>query len=305
MPGRKRFGISLAYNHGWQRPGAGGMQTTPMDLNSITEIARPRCRADLADWRSGDAWLAGGTWLFSEPQPHLHRLVDLTGFGWPAVRTSADGLEIAATCTIAELDALTLPSDWIAAPLISQCCRSLLASFKIWNAATVGGNLCMSLPAGPMIALTTALEGMCTIWSPGDDDRQTSVPDFVVGPQHNALKPGELLRMIELPASALTRRTAFRQISLTPLGRSAVLLIGTLGSRAKSFSLTITAATMCPIRMAFSRVPTRTALAERILSEVPDTRYFNDPHGSPDWRQYMTLEFAEQIRGELSGETPA
>ena len=62
-------------------------------------------------------------------------------------------LSIAATCTIAELDALACPPDWLAAPLINQCCRAFLASFKIWKTATVGGNLCMSLPAGPMISL--------------------------------------------------------------------------------------------------------------------------------------------------------
>jgi len=33
-----------------------------MDLNSITQIARPRERADLPAWNTGDAWLAGGTW---------------------------------------------------------------------------------------------------------------------------------------------------------------------------------------------------------------------------------------------------
>ena len=39
-----------------------------MDLNTVTDIARPRRRADLPAWGDGDAWLAGGTWLFSEPQ---------------------------------------------------------------------------------------------------------------------------------------------------------------------------------------------------------------------------------------------
>ena len=51
-------------------------------------------------------------------------------------------------------------------PLIDQCCRAFLASFKIWKTATVGGNLCMALPAGPMIALTAALDGDCVIWRP-------------------------------------------------------------------------------------------------------------------------------------------
>jgi hypothetical protein len=42
-----------------------------MDLNAITTIARPQGRGDLRDFAEGDAWLAGGAWLFSEPQPRL------------------------------------------------------------------------------------------------------------------------------------------------------------------------------------------------------------------------------------------
>ena len=132
-----------------------------MDINTITEIARPRQRAELPAWSAGDAWLAGGTWLFSEPQLKVSRLIDIADLGWPALETTEQGLRIAATCKIAELDGMAFPASWIAAPLVNQCCRSFLASFKIWNAATVGGNLCMALPAGPMISLTAALDGVC------------------------------------------------------------------------------------------------------------------------------------------------
>ena len=59
------------------------------------------------DWRQGDAWLAGGTWLFSEPQPHLRRLIDLQNLGWQPLAITEASLEIAATCTIAELDGLS------------------------------------------------------------------------------------------------------------------------------------------------------------------------------------------------------
>jgi len=50
----------------------------------------------------GLAWLAGGTWLFSEPQPDLHTLIDLESLRWPALEVSGDGLNIAATCRVAE-----------------------------------------------------------------------------------------------------------------------------------------------------------------------------------------------------------
>jgi CO/xanthine dehydrogenase FAD-binding subunit len=275
-------------------------QTFRMDLNTITEVARPRNRSEMSAWSTGDAWLAGGTWLFSEPQPALSRLIDLSALDWPATVISPGGLEIAATCTVATLDALALPPEWAAAPLIDQCCRAFLASFKIWNMATVGGNICMALPAGPMISLTAALDGICTIWTPGGGGRRVAVTDFVLGPQRNVLRPGELLRAISLPAAALAKRTAFRKISLSPLGRSAALLIGTL-ARDGGFTLTITASTPRPVRLAFSALPSGAALRQRIEGTIAESQYFDDLHGAPAWRRHMTVHLAEEIRSELAG----
>ena len=276
-----------------------------MDLNTITEIARPRRRTELPNWKDGDAWLAGGTWLFSEPQLSINRLIDICDLHWPALQISDQGLQIAATCKIAELDAAALPATWSAAPLFNQCCRSFLASFKIWNAATVGGNLCMALPAGPMISLAAALEGVCTLWDAKGGERRVNVIDFVLGPQRSALKPGELLRQIDLPANALRKRTAFRQISLSPLGRSAALLIGTLASENNAFRLTVTASTPQPVEFCFDHVPSREMLRGAIESEIPARRYYDDVHGAPSWRRHVTLQFAEEIRVELGGKVPS
>src|SRR6476659_10005495 len=91
-----------------------------MDLNTIREVARPQSRSELPVWTAGDAWLAGGTWLFSAPQEHLRRLVDITDLRWPALMIDEGGLSIAATCTVAQLDAMACPPDWTAAPLIGQ-----------------------------------------------------------------------------------------------------------------------------------------------------------------------------------------
>jgi CO/xanthine dehydrogenase FAD-binding subunit len=271
-----------------------------MDLNTITEIAHPQSREQLPAWTAGDAWLAGGTWLFSEPQAHLTRLIDLTDFKWPALTVSETSLTIAATCTVAQLDALPCPPEWIASPLIDQCCRAFLASFKIWKTATVGGNLCMSLPAGPMIALTAALDGVCTIWKTDGSEQKIGVADFVIGNQRNVLSPGDLLRQIDLPLAALMRRSAFRQISLTPVGRSAALLIGSVDG-AGSSALTVTASTVRPVQLAFNAIPQAGELRDAILHHIPDTLYHNDVHGKPPWRKHMTLRLAEEIRDELQG----
>ena len=272
-----------------------------MDLNTITEVAHPQSRAQLPVWTAGDAWLAGGTWLFSEPQIHLTRLIDLTDLKWPALAIGDSHLSIAATCTVAQLDALACLPEWLAAPLINRCCRAYLASFKIWKTATVGGNLCMSLPAGPMISLTSALDGSCTIWKADGGEHKTSVADFVVGNQRNVLAPGDLLRQIDIPLAALKRRSAFRQISLTPVGRSAALLIGSIDSEG-AMRLTVTASTTRPVQLSFAKSPQARELREALLHHIPDALYHDDVHGNPAWRKHMTLRLAEEIRAELHGE---
>jgi CO/xanthine dehydrogenase FAD-binding subunit len=107
------------------------------------------------------------------------------------------------------------PAEWTAAPLFQLCVRAFLASFKIWNAATVGGNICMSLPAGPMVTLTTALDARYTLLPRDGAPREVAAIDFVAGNHANVLAPGELLRNIHLPARALRRRFASHRSSLT------------------------------------------------------------------------------------------
>ena len=269
-----------------------------LDLNTIESLVEQPGRIAIGEWRPGDAWLAGGTWLFSEPQPHLARLLDLHGFGWPAMEQDDFGLTIAATCRIADLERWTPPPAWTAAALVPLCCRALLGSFKIWNSATVGGNVCLALPAGPMTSLTAALEGSCRIWG-AERDRDVPIEEFITGAGRNALAPGELLRSIRFPAEALARRAAFRQVSLTPLGRSGALLIGTRGLDG-SLRLTVTAATVRPVVLAYPTLPDRESLATAIAA-IPEFLMFDDVHGRRDWRRAVTAHLAAEILDELRG----
>ncbi|CAN5576417.1 FAD binding domain-containing protein [soil metagenome] len=271
-----------------------------MDLNTITEIRRPTSADSVTEWKPDFAWLAGGTWLFSEQQPALTTLIDLDGLKWPSLTATAEGLEIAATCKVVDLDNFRGPKEWIATPLISECCHSFLASFKIWNEASVGGNLIMSLPAGPMISLTSSLEGVVTLWPRGGEPRRVPVVDFVTGNHQNVLAPGELMRSIFLPASALKKRYAFRRFTLTHLGRSETLLIGTLCPATGAFLLTITASTLRPVQLRFEKVPSADAVKSAIDAAGGIEIYLSDTHGSPEHRQHLTYYFAEQIRQELS-----
>jgi CO/xanthine dehydrogenase FAD-binding subunit len=270
-----------------------------LDLNTVTDVVRHPHDPPGAQWRDGDAFLAGGTWLFSTPQIATRTLVDLETLRWPPLGPSPSGLEIAATCTIAELERFAAPSAWIAAPLIKLCCHALLMSFKIYNAATVGGNICMSLPAGAMISLTTALEGTYTLWPREGSSRRVPALDFVTGNHKNVLQPGELLRSIDIPVEALKKRFAFRRSSLTHLGRSAALIVGTSGAETHDLTLTITAATSHPIQLKFAQLPGSEELRHAIEARVSESEWFDDVHGSARYKRHLTFYYAEQILAEL------
>ena len=150
-----------------------------------------------------------------------------------------------------------------------------------------------------MISLTTALEGACTLWPRNGKPREVAMVDFVTGNHANVLAAGELLRSIRLPALALKKAYAFRRFTLTHLGRSEALIIGTRSAAEGKFLLTITAATVRPFQLSFPAVPPADELKRAIDDAVPFSVYLDDVHGSPAHRKHLTYYFAEQIRREL------
>jgi CO/xanthine dehydrogenase FAD-binding subunit len=275
-----------------------------MDLNTVEVVSVPTRRDDLWPLGPTDAILAGGTWLFSEPQTGIHRLVDITGLGWQPVIVGDSGIELAATCSLAEISRLSdelvsARPDWTAAALLRQCCTALLASFKIWTTATIGGNICLSLPAGAMISLAAALDATVTVWRADGTEYTMPVTEFVTGQGANVLGPGDVLRSIRLPASAMRSRTAFRKLAPSPLGRSGVVVIGRRDADTPSFVLSVTAATVRPYVFDFPSMPDAGELTAAITS-IPDDDWTRDAHGDPDWRQAVSAVLANEVLAELT-----
>lgn len=267
-----------------------------MDLIGVRTTRVPRTRAELA-FSPGDVPLGGGTWLFSEPQPAVTGLVDLTGLGWTPIRRTPAALILAATCTFAELARLPAAPGEAAHPLLRQCCEALLGSFKVQHAATVGGNIALALPAGPMTSLAAALDAVAVTWPAAGGERRVPVAELVTGVQECDLAPGEVLRSIELPAASMAARTGFRRIALSPLGRSGALVIARVDPTGEVV-FTVTAGTRRPHQLRFDELPSARALEAAVLA-VDD--WYDDPHGAPDWRRAMTALLAEELRVELGG----
>ena len=70
----------------------------------------------------------------------------------------------------------------------------------------------------------------------------------------------------------------------------------------RRFTLAVTAATPHPYRFRFDAIPTAAEL-RAALDTIPD--WYDDPHGSPNWRRAITLRLAEEIRVELAEDTVA
>jgi CO/xanthine dehydrogenase FAD-binding subunit len=180
--------------------------------------------------------------------------------------------------------------------LLHQCCAALVGSFKIWHEATVGGNICLGLPAGPMIAMAVALDGVAVVWPAAGGEVRMPVAELVTGVRRTALGPSDVLRAVEIPDNALRARTAYRRIALSPLGRSAALVIGRREEDGR-FSLIVTAATERPYQFRFPTVPSPGDLGAALAGIQ---RWFADEVGAPDWREQITGLLAEEIRVELS-----
>ena len=268
-----------------------------MDLVEVDSYRLAEGREGLA-LRPGERVLAGGTWLFSEPQPGVTGLVDLTTMGWAPWEPLPDGgLRLSATCTVEQVQRAPWPSPALA----RQCADALLMSFKVASAATVGGNLCLGLPAGAMIALTAALAGEAVLWTPDGGERRLPVAEFVRGPRLVDLRPGEVLRAVDLPGPALRAPTAFRRASLTRYGRSAAVVIGRRDPGATV--LTLTGSVPRPVVVRLPPAPAEPAVRAAVAAAGDRAGWYADPHGAPDWRAAQTGRLAAEVHAELSEET--
>ncbi|MFT4127148.1 MAG: FAD binding domain-containing protein [Gordonia sp. (in: high G+C Gram-positive bacteria)] len=267
-----------------------------MDLNTITGYRHASSRAELA-LAPGEHIVAGGTWFFSEPQVTSTGVVDISRIGWPPLEDLPDGgLRIAATCPIATLANAPARPGWTAHPLLFQCATALLASFKIWNVATVGGNICRSFAAASMVSLTAGLDGVGLIWRPDGTDYQIPIAELVTGNGTNSLEPGDILRAIDIPGHAMAARTGFRKIALAELGRSGAVVTGRTDPDGTCV-FGITAATLWPTVLRYPALPDAATLRGDIDSAGG---YYTDPLGSADWRRGVSAVLAEEIRTELA-----
>jgi CO/xanthine dehydrogenase FAD-binding subunit len=272
-----------------------------MDLD-IDTVRMARTRADCV-LRPGEAFLGGGTFLYSEPVPAgVTGLVDLTGMGWEPWSVDGAGLRVAGTCTLEQLvsgpGALGADAGgpYRALALVAPCVSALTLSSKVARSATVGGNLALGLPAGSMVGLFGALDAVAVIWTAEGGSREVAVADLVTGAGVVGLAPGELVREVRVPSAVLAQRTVFRRASLTSTGRTAAMVTGRASGQGPT--ITVTASVAAPL----SLHARDHAAVDRWIDRLDSTgAWFEDAHGSRVWRAAMTRRLAHEALDELVG----
>jgi CO/xanthine dehydrogenase FAD-binding subunit len=83
-----------------------------------------------------------------------------------------------------------------------------IATYQLRNRATLAGNLCNASPAADMAPPLYVLDAAVLIAGP-QGERALPVTSFLTGVKQNALRQGELVRGVEIPAAPPGAKTAF------------------------------------------------------------------------------------------------
>ena len=116
------------------------------------------------------------------------------------------------------MGALVRHSDVAASPTIAGMAPLLQEAVlhighpAIRNRGTIGGSLALADPAAELPACVLALGGRIAIEA-RDGTRYVEAADFFTGTFETALRPGELLRAVEVPVPTLGYRSAFDELA--------------------------------------------------------------------------------------------
>lgn len=268
-----------------------------MDLDDVETYLRPRKLEEVKNWQDGWTWLAGGTWIFSEPQPQIKTLVDMQGLGWSELAANSLGLTIGARCSMSRLVQFSYPETWTAVTALQSAVYEL-ASFKVQNAATVSGNLCLALPASTFAPVMVMLEASYEILPLEGSPYWVSALDFQTGAKQTMLKPGEVLRKIWIPQANLEWRVNYRRICVATAGLAVSIVVAAYNPKTTEVRFGIGAAVPSPRLIKFAHVPATSELAEALDAQIPQTDFLED-ETSAVYRRHVTQVLMERSLTEV------
>jgi carbon-monoxide dehydrogenase medium subunit len=216
----------------------------------------------LKKWGKKGMPVAGGTNVLPDLRDRKvspEALIDLSRLeALSFIKAEKGGIRIGALTTIADIAASKLLQK--KAPILCQAARHL-GNPLVRNRATVGGNLAKASPAADTAVPLLALEAIVGIKGGGSGKRQIPLDQFFLGPNRNALKPGEIIADLFFPLPGPGSKMAFRKMGLRNAMAISVVTLG--------FVLEMRKGICRRVRIAFGAVapkPTRSYQAENALS---------------------------------------
>ncbi len=180
--------------------------------------------ATLAKHGAAARVLAGGTDLLAQLRSGLRRpavLVDLKRIPeLVEVRATADHLAIGAAAPAVVVRADATLRRWF--PGLAEA-AALIGSEQIQGRASLGGNLCNASPAADTTPALLVNDAEAELAGPGGR-RRIPVGELATGPGQTALRPGELLVALHLPAPP--PRTADAYLRLIPRSEMDIAVVG-------------------------------------------------------------------------------
>ena len=165
------------------------------------EVFRPRSldqALDALEAHPGATILAGGTDLMVQANYQGLRPQAVVALRRVPELAEMDGSFIGAGVTWSRL----VNAPW---PGLAQAARTV-GSPQIRTLGTLGGNLGTASPAGDGLPFLAAVEAGIEVASRSGGRRTLAWDQFLVGPKRNALRPGELILGVRLPADLPDRQ---------------------------------------------------------------------------------------------------
>lgn len=254
-----------------------------MDLPNIETYLNPDNLQNITNWGEGWAWLAGGTWLFSQAQPQLKTLVDIQPWDWSEIEFTEDNLIIGATCPLIKLLEYPWLDEFTATVGLKSAVNALSASFKVINLATLGGNICLALSVGTLAPVMVALGASYEIWNLQGDARQIAAKDFQIGLKNTILQRGEILRRVLIPLSNLTWQINYQRFSIAATDPALAIVV--TASNHQQVRCVISASVAAPRLLEFESLET----AERqYIAYLENENFITDAKASAIYRQELT-----------------
>ena len=178
------------------------------------EYHRPASIADatslLARFGAKARVVAGATDLIAE-RSEVERLVDITSLPLDYIQQDGAGLRIGTLTTVESLRR----SELLNGPYsVLVEVASQFGHRNVRNLATIGGNLCSSVPSADMAPPLIVLDSSAHIASLRGE-RTVPIEEFFVSVRENALEEDEMLIEVQVPPQPPRTGTAFEKIGRT------------------------------------------------------------------------------------------